>query len=298
VRTAELNTLGMVWDSLDAGYRIGVEHLRVYTAAAGHANVHRKFVTDDGFKLGVWVSSRRNDRRIGRISTTRIAELNALGMGWRSSHASRVAGYRTGVDHLRAFTAVLGHANVPRWYVTDDGFTLGVWVSGRREDRTIGRLSAKRIAELNALGMVWDIHDVGYRIGVAHLRSYIAREGHGNVPQGSVTDDGFSLGNWVASRRRDRTIGRLTTAKIAELNALGMVWGIHDAGYRTGVDHLRAYTAAQGHANMLASHVAEDGFKLGAWVANRRHDRKIGRVSTARIAELDALGMVWDARAV
>jgi len=113
-----------------------------------------------------------------------------------------------------------------------------------------------------------------------------------------VTDDGFSLGNWVASRRRDRTIGRLTTAKIAELNALGMVWGIHDAGYRTGVDHLRAYTAAQGHANMLASHVADDGFKLGAWVANRRHDRKIGRLSTARIAELNALGMVWDARAV
>jgi hypothetical protein len=297
-KITELSALGMVWDLRDANYRTGLDHLRVYTAAAGHANVPATHVADDGFKLGVWVDNRRNDRRIGRISTTRIAELNALGMGWRSSHASRVAGYRTGVDHLRAFTAVLGHANVPRWYVTDDGFTLGVWVSGRREDRTIGRLSAKRIAELNALGMVWDIHDVGYRIGVAHLRSYIAREGHGNVPQGSVTDDGFSLGNWVASRRRDRTIGRLTTAKIAELNALGMVWGIHDAGYRTGVDHLRAYTAAQGHANMLASHVAEDGFKLGAWVANRRHDRKIGRVSTARIAELDALGMVWDARAV
>jgi len=208
------------------------------------------------------------------------------------------AGYRIGIDHLRVYVAREEHTNIPREYVTDDGFKLGVWVRQRRKDRTVGRLSTARIAELSALGMVWAIRDTNYRIGVDHLRAYTAANIHASVPETHVTDDGFKLGVWVRNRRKDRTIGRLTTARIAELNALGMVWGIHDAGYRTGVDHLRAYAAAQGHANMLSSHVADDGFKLGKWVGSRRRDHKFGRLTTARITELDALGMVWDTRAV
>jgi len=147
--------------------------------------------------------------------------------------------------------------------------------------------------------MVWGhSHDVGYRSGVDHLRAYIAREGHTNVPQESVTDDGFGLGLWVANRRRDRRNERLSTAKIAELNTLGMAWGSsRDAGYRIGLDHLRAYTATAGHANMSGRFVTDDGFTLGKWVTNRRQDRTIGRLSAARIAELNALGMVWDPRA-
>jgi len=294
-RITELNTLGMVWGSRDAGYRIGVDHLRAYTAAEGHANVPRWYVTDDGFKLGVWVNSRRNDHKIGRLSTAKVAELNALGMVWGIHDAN----YRIGVDHLRAYIAREGHANVPQKSVTDDGFTLGKWVDNRRIDRRVGWLSTAKIAELNALGMVWgSTRDAGYRIGVDHLRAYTAAQGHANVPQKSVTDDGFTLGKWVSIRRKDRTIGRLSTAKISELNALGMVWDAHDAGYRIGVDHLRAYTAAAGgHANVPRKFVTDDGFKLGNWMNNRRSERRAGRLSTARIAELNALGMVWDPRA-
>ena len=293
-RIAEPNTLGTVLGSRDAGYRVGVDHLRAYIAGEGHANVPRKHVTDDGFTLGVWVNSRRSDRTVGRLSTARIAELDALGMVWGIHNAK----YRIGVDHLRAYIAQEGHANVPQRSVTDDGFTLGKWVDNRRIDRKVGCLSTARIAELDALGMAWgSTLDAGYRIGVDHLRAYIAQEGHANVPQKSVTDDGFTLGKWVSIRRRDHKVGRLSTARIAELDALGMVWDPRGAGYRIGADHLRAYAAAAGHANMPASHVADDGFKLGVWVANRRHDHTVGRLSTARIAELNTLGMVWDPRA-
>ena len=293
-RIADPNTLGTVLGSRDAGYRVGVDHLRAYIAGEDHANVPRKHVTDDGFKLGVWVNSRRSDRTVGRLSTARIAELDALGMVWGIHDAK----YRIGVDHLRAYIAREGHANVPQRSVTDDGFTLGKWVDNRRIDRKVGCLSTARIAELDALGMAWgSTLDAGYRIGVDHLRAYIAQEGHANVPQKSVTDDGFKLGKWVSIRRRDHKVGRLSTARIAELDALGMVWDPRDAGYRIGADHLRAYAAAAGHANMPASHVADDGFKLGVWVANRRHDHTVGRLSTARIAELNTLGMVWDPRA-
>jgi len=289
-RITELNTPGMVWGSRDAGYRIGVDHLRAYTAAEGHANVPRWYVTDDGFKLGSWVVQRRHDRKVGRLSTAKVTEMDSLGMAWNPLDAN----YRIGLDHLQTYTAAEGHADVPRKFVAD-GFKLGVWVGNRRIDRRVGRLSPSRTAELNALGMMWgSSRDAGYRIGVDHLRDYIARVGHANVPDGHVTDDGFGLGKWVADRRQDHKVGRLSTARIVELNALEMVWGSpRGAGYRIGVDHLRAYTATEGHANVPQRYVTDDGFKLGNWMNNHRRERRAGTLSAKMIAELNVLGMVW-----
>jgi len=220
-RIAELDALEMVWNIRDAGYRIGVNHLRSYIAAEGNANVPVNHVADDGFRLGGWAASRREERRTETLSAKMIDELSALGMVWSSS---RDTGYRIGVDHLRSYIAAQGNATVPQEFVTDDGFTLGNWVRRRRKDRTIGRLSTARIAELDALEMVWDTYEARYRSGVDHLRAYAAREGHARVPDSHVTDGGFTLGTWVSHRRRERQAGTLSPAKIAELNALGMVW--------------------------------------------------------------------------
>jgi len=221
-RVAELNELGMVWDSLDSDYQAGLVCLQAFAAREGFAAVPARFVTGDGFRLGYWVRRRRVDYRSDKLTAARIAELNALGMVWGTPHTDS---YRTGVNYLRAYIAQEGHANVPRKYVTDDGVTLGRWVSKRRSDRRIGCLAAARIAELDALGVVWgSSHTDSYRTGVNYLRAYIAQEGHANVPRRYVTDDGVTLGNWVATRRRDCRAGKLTAARIAELNALGMVW--------------------------------------------------------------------------
>jgi len=293
-RIAELNALGVVWDFHDDNYRIGVDNLRAYIAREGHANMPNSYVTDDKFALGTWVDNRRNERKTGRLSTERIAELDALGVVWDFLDA----GYRTGVEHLQAYIAWKGHANVPTSHVTDEGFALGKWVSHRRGDRKDGRLSAVKITELNALGITWAPFDAGYRNGVDHLRAYIAREGHAKVSQGYVTDDGYSLGNWVSSRRNARRAGTLSTERIAELDALGMVWDSRDARYRTGVAHLRAYITREGHANVPTSHVTDEGFTLGSWVSNRRSDCRAGRLAAEKIAELDALGMVWSRSAV
>jgi len=289
-RLAEAIHLHVV-GALTDGYETGVAYLRSYVVREGNANVPKKFTTDDGFKLGMWVSNRRKDRKIGRLSTVRIAELNALGMVWASS---RDAYYWNGVDQLRTYIAVQGHANVAKTFVTDDGFALGIWVSKRRNECSAGTLSTVRISELNALGMVWDSRNAGYQTGVDHLQVYTAVQGHANVAKTFVSDDGFALGNWVSNRRSERIVGQLSTAKIAELNALGMVWDSYYASHRTGVNHLRAYVAVFGHANVPQKFVTDDGSKLGAWVSSRRRECKAGQLSTEKIAELNALGMVWD----
>ncbi len=69
-----------------------------------------------------------------------------------------------------------------------------------------------------------------------------------------------------------------------------MISMTHTDGYRTGMNHLREYIAREGHANVPARHVAGDGFKLGAWVGHRRNECRVGRLTTARITELNVLG--------
>jgi len=292
-RVAELTALGMVWSSRDSGYQSGVNHLRAYIAQEGHANVPDRFVTDDGFRLGTWVRSRRTDYTIGSLIAARVAELNELGMVWDSLDSD----YQAGVAHLRVFAAREGHANVPARFVTDDGFRLGSWVSNRRMNYRAGKLTAARVTELNELGMVWDSLDSDYQAGLVCLQAFATREGFAAVPARFVTGDGFRLGYWVRRRRVDYRSGKLTAARIAELNALGMVWGTpHTDSYRTGVNYLRAYIAQEGHANVPRRYVTDDGVTLGNWVATRRRDCRAGKLTAARIAELNALGMVWDPR--
>jgi len=220
-RLAEAIHLHVV-EALTDGYHTGLAYLRVFAARAGHANVPNGFVTGDGFKLGAWVNSRRTDYRVGRLTAVSISELTTLGMTWDP----RDAEYRAGLAQLRVFVARVGNANATNTFVTGDGFPLGTWVRNRRKDHKEGKLTAVRVAELTALGMVWDPHDAGYRAGLAQLRVFVARRGTIDVPQKYVTDDGFPLGSWVNSRRKDHKAGNLTAVRIAEMNELGMEWAL------------------------------------------------------------------------
>ena len=41
-----------------------------------------KYVTSDGYRLGSWLSVRRQDYKAGKLSPERIQQLEALGVRW------------------------------------------------------------------------------------------------------------------------------------------------------------------------------------------------------------------------
>lgn len=63
--------------------------------------------------------------------------------------------FAQGLAALEAYVAARGHVRVPQAHRTDDGFALGTWVSNRRQDRKNNRLTAARVAALDARGFVW-----------------------------------------------------------------------------------------------------------------------------------------------
>lgn len=145
--------------------------------------------------------------------------------------------FNAGIAHLRAYVNEHGHGRVPRTFVTAEGFRLGRWVAVKRLAirNNSPAMTEQRIAALNASGFVLHprrgvqgptaLHHEQWNDGITHLRTYIAEHGDADVPRRYVSPDGYQLGMWVQTRRKQAHTGRLTdSARIEELNKLGFVW--------------------------------------------------------------------------
>jgi len=90
-RIAQLDAIGFDWGPATGRAAVeqqrwasAVAHLSDYVAEHGHAGAPHRFTCSDGFRLGLWVTGRRVDRRHSRQSLTpdRITELDNLGFDW------------------------------------------------------------------------------------------------------------------------------------------------------------------------------------------------------------------------
>ncbi|WP_458682671.1 helicase associated domain-containing protein [Prescottella equi] len=152
--------------------------------------------------------------------------------------------FTDGVAHLRMYVTEHGHGQVPRSYVSADGFRLGRWIAVKRAAVRSNNpaMTPERVAVLLAAGFVLDaqprphgptnLHRRQWDTGLAHLAAYAAEHGHADVPRRYTNREGFALGMWVQTRRKEYRAGRLTDSdRIAALNQLGFVW---ESGRRGG----------------------------------------------------------------
>jgi superfamily II DNA or RNA helicase len=150
-RVAHLDLLGMVWDPFDDAFQQNRAALRTYVAREGHARVpfaHR----EEELWLGAWISKQRGAHGKGTLSPERIADLDLLGMVWDPFDEA----FQQNLAALRTYVAREGRARVPRAH-QEGGLPLGAWVGTQRGARKKGQLTSKRVAALDALGMVWNI---------------------------------------------------------------------------------------------------------------------------------------------
>lgn len=221
---AELQALpGWTWTRRDEWWDRGVAEVRRYAAVHGHARIPQSFVTPRNYQLGRWACRRRREYRAGKLSADRIVELELI-RGW--TWDKREDRWQRGIVELRRFIATRGHALVPSSYKTPTGFDLGSWVFNRRAHYRAGRISAERIAELEAQpGWTWSVRDEQWERGIDELRLFVEEFGHARVPKGYASPSGFNLGGWVRNRRRDHRVQTLSPERIAALEALpGWFW--------------------------------------------------------------------------
>lgn len=106
----------------------GVKHCEDYIAAHGDLLCNCKYVADDGYNLGQWISRKRHAYKLGQLTDSEIAQLTRLGVLHRKSERS----LETGCKHAAEYIMSTGNYDVPFEYCCADGFRLGVWVSYAR----------------------------------------------------------------------------------------------------------------------------------------------------------------------
>ena len=73
--------MGFDWDPLTTQWNVEFAYLEAFYKEQGHANVPNRHITEDSFKLGMWVSYQR--RNVDSLSNERIAKLDSFDFIWK-----------------------------------------------------------------------------------------------------------------------------------------------------------------------------------------------------------------------
>ncbi len=293
-----------------------------YAAAARYYLEHKdleapiKYVTPDGFALGVWLSSQRSAYKNGDLTEEQIERLEAIGINWVNRNVRK---WQENFEAAKKYKETYGNLEVPSNYVTPDGVLLGKWIARQRytwqnPEHSSARVTPERKAQLDELGMVWEKYDPWQeRYDLA--KKYQEEHGDLNVPLNYKSEDGIWLGSWLYRQRQYLRTGdpRLADDHRKELEALlksekpskqhparRRSENLREQNWENNFDAAKQYFEEHGNLLVPSNYVSADGFRLGVWMSNLRAARKTRpdsfQVTQEHIERLDAIGMEWDAR--
>ena len=291
----------VLFEQLQASLSSSWEHYfseaSIYYAEHGDLNVPKLYTTPGGLSLGVWLVTQRRVREgqiQGNLTEQQIARLDSIGMVW--GNRKEIA-WQHGFEVAKKYHDTYGNLMVPGKYTDPDGYPLGQWIIKTRQQKLNGRLNEERIAQLDDIGMVWNIFDAKWEKAYALAAAYYEENGNLNIPRSYVTAAGERLGQWVASQQWAYPKGKLTDEQVERLNRIGMYWGNrNDRQWNEGYQEAKRYFDAHGDLNVPAEYVSPGGYNLGNWVKRQRYTRHNPEKSCAvltegRIAKLDEIGM-------
>lgn len=268
-------------------WRAGYQAARIYHAAHGNLDCPQSHV-QDGVALGKWLSWQRHLYETKQLPDGRRHLLEELGIVWKV----RLSQWETSLSYARRYAAENGHL-VPDMSQQYAGFPIGRWLRNLRVRADNGDIPADRVAQLAQIDPNWNPPwRTSWQRAYYQLRAFVAAHGHADVPAAHRTAEGTELGAWLATQRKERN--QLTPEQVRLLEDLGVRWRVispHDQKWRAGLDAARRYHARHGNLDCTVKYVDPEGFRLGAWLANRR--RRAERLDADQRATLDALGMRW-----
>ena len=219
----------MVWDVLDHIFEKNYVEAFKYYEEHGNLDVPSYYVTDDGVRLGAWISyirgSRNNQNSQSReLSDEQIKRLDNLGMIWENKYESA---WNKSYEAACKYKKQYGNLDIPVAYVTDDGLRLGKWIR-RQRDKKDELVSTKK-KKLDDIGMVWEFEDP-WEKKISLVEDYYKEHGHLKMPPNYVVE-GVWLARWFSEQLaryrgkptgRSKTVKTLTSEQILRMEALGV----------------------------------------------------------------------------
>ncbi|MEU9015769.1 Helicase associated domain protein [Streptomyces sp. NPDC048479] len=140
-----------------------------------------------------------------RFSAPRDARQLAAFIELRVLNSERVH-WRRGIQAAQRYAKEHQDLRVPYGYRTPADwspadFPLGVWVSDCRRHYNADRLDAERVAQLQALGMVWSHFDAGFEEGLAAAAAWADEREVGLAAPVDAVHGEYPVGRWLKNQR-------------------------------------------------------------------------------------------------
>ncbi len=217
-----LEGMGVTWNTLlDQRWRACYEKAIRYYAENGDLNVPKYYVTEDGVKLGTWITSQRVSYIKGTLGKPKERLLDSINMSWNMY----VNKWERGYECARRYVEKNGDINsVPDDYVYD-GIKLKTWINTQRCKFSDGKLTDERKIRLSELGIVWKQFAAQWDIGYRHALEYAQKYGNLKVPVKYECQDGFKLKYWLNNQITKYKNGKLSESQVCQLEGIGMSLG-------------------------------------------------------------------------
>ena len=288
-RIERLENIGFKWDILEEQFEIGFKETLLYKEKTGDPNVPATYKTTEGFLLGSWQSNQRGNYKTGKISPERIEMLENIGFKWDI----REKWFEEGFQETLLYKERTGDSNVPRTYMTAEGFQLGSWQSNLRNNYKTRNLSPERIKRLDDIDLKWDIREEQFEKGFQETLLYKESTGNPNALSSYKTVEGFRLGNWQSFQRKNYSKGYLSPGRIKRLEEIGFTWEKLEEKFENGFQETLLYKESIGNPNALSSYKTTEGYLLGSWQSDQRNNYKEKKLSSERIKRLEEIGFTW-----
>jgi Helicase associated domain len=142
---------GWSWEARSDKWEDGFSQLKQFSDREGHCRVPAIYRIDDGYRLGGWVNTQRNNKE--PMDPERRQRLEAL-PGWSWDPLSDQ--WNEGFSNLKEFSDHHGHCRVLRGCKTDDSYPLAQWVKVQRKNKD--KMDPDRRQRLEELpGWVWKV---------------------------------------------------------------------------------------------------------------------------------------------
>ncbi|MFC1421267.1 DEAD/DEAH box helicase [Streptacidiphilus cavernicola] len=159
-----------------------------------------------------------------------------------------------------------GHLNLPPDYEDEFGFRLFTYLDTQRTAYRRGQLDPDWIAELEALGMVWNINEAILAGHLAQIQDYYDIHGHTAIKAGEPG------GDFLKEHRSLDAHGTLPRERAADLDRIDPDWRLpHGPDWTRKYHLIRTYLHSAGDPQLLLTGPLDlDGVNATGWL-QRQH---------------------------
>ena len=285
----KLDSIGMIWDSLDYFWEQNFKLAKEYYLTYGNLDIPTNYKSTDGKHLGNWVLRQRQLYKSNSLTDEQVKKLDSIGMDWMD-RVDRV--WENGFMEAKNYSEEYGNLSVPKNYRSNTDFPLGIWIQRQRSLYKNNKISENRIKRLTDIGMNWNPDNWESRFNL--VKQYYEEHGNINISQKEVIQ-GVWLGKWIVSQKKAMEEGKLTHEQIEMLKTLPMEEvGRKDNRWWSMYEEAKKYYLTYGNLNIPMNYLTSNGKKLSDWIIRQRRNYKLGKMSSEHKEKLDEISFIWD----